>query len=374
MKPEDAAGKSFDVRPVVASSSIGTPHSSANPAPSEGRPIIAGPSSGSTTFRRLGPKQPAFPSPLRPRNAAHSQAIFTRPTVLVLDSAAAAASSDSNAREKKAEVPPDSPTESIPRTSTISNNSNIQPTASGSRKFSPANTPRTSTPALPTDIPTSPTSVSPTNPSPHVLSPEHKTLAAASPRVASPAPPSPIPIPPSSASAAFTAQKAPYRQGFQPKGAYRILTEEFLATRNRRTNAQRGEERRIERRLEKVRSIHLISFREMLINFINRQLINLHFPPESSVSEPNARPPSSTRRSSSFFDISEFGGRSPGNLLRSVVEPKPGTPAALRGPSPCLFAPFSSCFLTRVLLRTAAEQIITPWQEDSAATKCPHCQ
>jgi rabenosyn-5 len=48
---------------------------------------------------------------------------------------------------------------------------------------------------------------------------------------------------------------APYRAGFQPKGVYRSHTDVFLESRTRKRESGRVEERRLERRLDKVRSI-----------------------------------------------------------------------------------------------------------------------
>lgn len=47
-----------------------------------------------------------------------------------------------------------------------------------------------------------------------------------------------------------------YKAGFQPKGVWRARTSEFIQARMRREEGRRGEERRLERRLEKVRPCH----------------------------------------------------------------------------------------------------------------------
>lgn len=49
---------------------------------------------------------------------------------------------------------------------------------------------------------------------------------------------------------------APYRPGFQPKGVYRLLTDEFLEVRRSRRNIGRVEQTRLERRLEKLMTLH----------------------------------------------------------------------------------------------------------------------
>ena len=60
----------------------------------------------------------------------------------------------------------------------------------------------------------------------------------------------PAPTPPQRASGS-----APYRAGFQPKGMYRSHTDEFLESRARKRENGRVEQRRLERRLDKVCSI-----------------------------------------------------------------------------------------------------------------------
>lgn len=49
---------------------------------------------------------------------------------------------------------------------------------------------------------------------------------------------------------------APYRPGFQPKGVYRPLTDEFLEVRRSRRDVGRVEQTRSERRLEKLINLH----------------------------------------------------------------------------------------------------------------------
>ncbi|KAF9453251.1 FYVE-domain-containing protein [Macrolepiota fuliginosa MF-IS2] len=150
----------------------------------------------------------------------------------------------------------------------------------------------------------------------------------------------------------------PYRPGFQPKGVYRHLTDDFLALRRAKRDGtgddgsmKRIEKNKLERRLEK--------------------LIDLHFPtnppspvPKSSVntsSSPTRRPgPDKNtlgiRRSSSIFDLDNFKNinlRDAGDLWRNVLT------GNLKG--------------TGELDTRAMEQRITPWEEDSAVSKCPLC-
>jgi rabenosyn-5 len=136
---------------------------------------------------------------------------------------------------------------------------------------------------------------------------------------------------------------APYRPGFQPKGVYRPRTDEFLEIRRTRNDVGRVERTRLERRLEK--------------------LINLHFPhpdkekqkDKDSIST-NGRPAKTlNRRASSFFDIdiASLKGKSAGDLWRGVVQSQ----AAAGG---------------KMDIR-AAEQTITPWEDDAAVSQCPLC-
>lgn len=54
---------------------------------------------------------------------------------------------------------------------------------------------------------------------------------------------------------------APYRSGFQPRGAYRLRTDEFLQVRSSHSLSRSGDERRISRRLEKVIPLRIRSCR-----------------------------------------------------------------------------------------------------------------
>ncbi|KZO97713.1 FYVE-domain-containing protein [Calocera viscosa TUFC12733] len=133
------------------------------------------------------------------------------------------------------------------------------------------------------------------------------------------APTSPVPIPPATApmSASFQTQQVqhrqtPYRAGFQPKPLYRLRTEEFLEVRNRLSDERKGDDRRLERRLEK--------------------LIQLHFAPKK---EPSPHP--SLSRSTS--------------LLNELKGAAAAEAAEIR----------------------AAEQRIAPWEPDSSVSACRLC-
>lgn len=133
----------------------------------------------------------------------------------------------------------------------------------------------------------------------------------------------------------------PYRPGFQPKGVYRPRTDEFAEYRKKRADEGRMERTKLERRLEK--------------------LIALHFPVENSVEKGvNVRKDEVSvngrgvekRRASSFFNL-DLKNMDAGELWKGVLQSQ-----MIQG----------SNGDTR-----AAEQRITPWQDDAAVSKCPLC-
>lgn len=94
---------------------------------------------------------------------------------------------------------------------------------------------------------------------------------------------------------------APYRPGFQPKGVYRPLTDEFLEVRRSRSDVGRVEQTRLERRLEK--------------------LINLHFG-EDPDKKPTSRPKQAKKKPSIWeLDIRSIG---PSDLWRGVIQNQVG--------------------------------------------------
>ncbi|KAI0082788.1 hypothetical protein K474DRAFT_1654961 [Panus rudis PR-1116 ss-1] len=130
---------------------------------------------------------------------------------------------------------------------------------------------------------------------------------------------------------------APYRPGFQPKGVYRPRTDEFLEARRVSRDKGRVERARLERRLEK--------------------LINLHFPPPGKEKEKDSlhpRPNTQNRRQSSFFDLTfqDLKSKSMSDIWKEAIQP-----VATGGKSD-----------TR-----AAEQMITPWEDDATVSQCPLC-
>ncbi|KAI0831511.1 FYVE zinc finger-domain-containing protein [Trametes gibbosa] len=128
---------------------------------------------------------------------------------------------------------------------------------------------------------------------------------------------------------------APYRPGFQPKGVYRQRTDEFLEARKNSRDAGRIERTRLERRLEK--------------------LVALHFPPPGQRKAEEQRPAQQNRRASSFWDLdfSDLKNKSAGDLWREVLQ----TQAPQGGKNDI----------------RAAEQKITPWEDDAAVSQCPLC-
>ncbi|KAJ3867056.1 FYVE zinc finger-domain-containing protein [Lentinula novae-zelandiae] len=143
---------------------------------------------------------------------------------------------------------------------------------------------------------------------------------------------SPSPLPPTSKSPSKSPSKAPYRPGFQPTGLTRFRTDEDGPGgpgEGIGTNEKRVERTKLERRLEKI--------------------IALHFP---ETVDRNANPSStdSRKRTSSFFenfDIRDFR-RMSGSFISGIGG-------------------------SEVESIRSSEQRITPWQPDSAVSRCPHC-
>lgn len=201
----------------------------------------------------------------------------------------------------------------------------------------------------------------------NVIQSPHRVFSQLPPPPPPPKIPSPVPSRPSSTPAAppVTSPQtsgspqpkvtnrfpAPYRPGFQPKGVYRPRTDEFVLVRKTKSDAARIERTKLERRLEK--------------------LINLHFPvggPEPTSSKLLVE----QRRASSFFDldISNIKNLDPTDILKGVLKSPAfqGAKGEIRGRD--AIQPRCVTFLHYFL---AAEQRLTPWQEDSTASKCPFC-
>ncbi|KAF4578507.1 Carboxypeptidase Y-deficient [Pleurotus pulmonarius] len=170
-----------------------------------------------------------------------------------------------------------------------------------------------------------------------------------------PAPPAPLQSRPSSSSTPISSAptsprpglsslpsriQAPYRPGFQPKGVYRPRTDEFFDARREAHNSGslRIERTKLERRLEK--------------------LIALHFPEkEEQQQQALQRPSAGNNRRSSFFDLdlSDLKSMDPSGLWKNMM---------MQG---------TSGSGGKGDIR-AAEQRITPWEDDSAVNKCPLCR
>ncbi|KAI6129081.1 FYVE zinc finger-domain-containing protein [Pisolithus croceorrhizus] len=127
---------------------------------------------------------------------------------------------------------------------------------------------------------------------------------------------------------------APYRPGFQPRGVYRPRTDEFSLARKTKADSGRIERTKLERRLEK--------------------LIHLHFPVNGEESAGPKRIVEQRRASSLFdLDISSIKNMDAAEIWKGVIKSQ-----AFQGAKNDI---------------RAAEQRITPWQEDSAVSNCPFC-
>ena len=122
--------------------------------------------------------------------------------------------------------------------------------------------------------------------------------------------PATSPSPSSVRTSTLVRSSAPYRPGFQPKGVYRPLTDEFLEMRRSHHDSGRVEQTRLERRLEK--------------------LINLHFG-EDTDKRAIARP-KQAKRMSSIWEL-DIRNMAPGDLWRGVIQSQvaSGSKGDLRG-------------------------------------------
>ncbi|OSD08660.1 hypothetical protein PYCCODRAFT_1429722 [Trametes coccinea BRFM310] len=308
---------------IAQSSPVAGP-SSLSPAAAE-RPVSS--SRKSSTFRHIRPpsaKPPMQSSPLRPASAhaRTSSALLSspRPTESRLHEPASGVSSAASTPNMAAHdraLPP-IPTFDL----------HLQ---------TPSSRPSTQAPSPAPSVPPPGPSGPPPRTSSLMMSPTQQPVTL--PHVAS----SPALTPSTSVSSTVTGASvkparspAPYRPGFQPKGVYRPRTDEFIEARNHSRDVGRIERTRLERRLEK--------------------LINLHFPPPGQKKEESSehRPTPQNRRASSFWDLdfSELKSKSAGDLWREVIQSQSqGGKNDIR----------------------AAEQKITPWEDDAAVSQCPLC-
>ena len=143
--------------------------------------------------------------------------------------------------------------------------------------------------------PPPPASTKPIPPSP--------TTSSVTSRVQSPVPSA---LSTSTSTSTPVSYKTVYRPGFQPKGVYRPLTDDFIACRKRVRDTGRIELTRLERRFEK--------------------LIDLHFSPDDPHSslkgkEKPSPAPSISRRASSFFeDLGDLKSKSASDIWRGILD------------------------------------------------------
>ncbi|KAF8889773.1 hypothetical protein CPB84DRAFT_1419349 [Gymnopilus junonius] len=155
----------------------------------------------------------------------------------------------------------------------------------------------------------------------------------------------------SSASSPLSSRKAaPYRPGFQPKGLYRSLTDEFLAVRKLKhdgdsTSGQKRIERtKLERRLEKL----------ILLHFPHRLISDESKESSKRDDRPNLSTVGRDKRRA-FFDLQSLRHlniNNPSDIWKGVVN--------------------GGLDSTKANVR-AAEQRITLWQDDAIVSKCPLC-
>jgi rabenosyn-5 len=218
------------------------------------------------------PRAVSFPSRnLDPNKASRPQSRLSTVT-LFGNSSPAEASHDVPINKAVASTQPQGDTENHTLTKTVGATSSVSPPVSVQRTPSetPSHTPAASSPA--------------TSPSPSSV------------RITS----------------TLVRSSAPYRPGFQPKGVYRPLTDDFLEVRRSHRDSGRVEQTRLERRLEK--------------------LINLHF---GEVTDKRAlAQPKQVKRMSSIWELDI---RKPGDLWRGVIQSQvvSGSKADLRGVSLC---------------------------------------
>ncbi|KAN0059717.1 carboxypeptidase Y-deficient [Thecaphora frezii] len=129
-----------------------------------------------------------------------------------------------------------------------------------------------------------------------------------------------------------------YRPGFQPKGAYRVRTDDFLEARRRRRNEGEMEEQRMERRLAK--------------------LVAIHFAPQNDATEEGEKKHAALAPPMLDFDF--------GELRR---DPK----AVLRKGGSDLWSSLRARSKGEDLAKRAAEQTIVNWQDDAQVKACPIC-
>jgi rabenosyn-5 len=122
--------------------------------------------------------------------------------------------------------------------------------------------------------------------------------------------------------------------------------------RRSRRDIGRVEQTRLERRLEK--------------------LISLHFGEHADTDKREIARPKQAKRMSSIWEL-DIRSMGPGDLWRGVVQNQvaAGGKADIRGL--CFVFNVELILINVTFIRIAAEQNITPWQGDADVSKCPLC-
>ena len=124
---------------------------------------------------------------------------------------------------------------------------------------------------------------------------------------------------------------APYRPGFQPKGACHSLTDDFISLRCIHRNgegphaAKRVERTKLERRLEKLISLHFPLPSPNVGNGADQVALN----PEKSGSKTGSQAGASTQKFPSTFDFDTIKSMDASSIWRSVLGGR--TKDSLRG-------------------------------------------
>ena len=274
-------------RPYMHSPLRPAHHGTAPPAGPSGAPGAAG---NATVFRTLISSTGSTPAALSPSPSPHalSPRIFTLSQQTRTSSPLASSNVTSPVNNSSLPVIPISIGQrgmtTTPTTMSSRLASPAPPTSAGapspssslhtieapqppSKGPTPSPTPSTSQKVLPQTPPSRPASL-PRHPG-HTPTHSESLLVHLPPSTPASRSATPAPTPPQRASGG-----APYRAGFQPKGVYRSHTDEFLESRVRKRESGRVEQRRLERRLDKVcsnrytrASFSSISFVKVLIYF-----------------------------------------------------------------------------------------------------------
>lgn len=250
-KPQ-LASKSSQAQSLANGHDVSSPSTSAS-TPSSSKPTL----SASTSSTMLEPASSSSISPtstfrhvpLRAASTPHTSSPL-RPGTLHKPSSHSLTTSPSFSRQSSIRHigPQQRPPLQDQRSRIISNATNSRVLSQDSQLSVPVISP-SPVPSIsynpPQILPTASTSAAP----PPAVSPSPSP----SPALSSPAQ-SATPSPTPSISSFSRRTAAPYRPGFQPKGIYRPRTDEFLSARSSVRDRDKIEQRRLERRLEKVSS------------------------------------------------------------------------------------------------------------------------